>query len=147
MVLSFFKLLFSCMARGTWQRTVGNGPCRCQVQNLGIHECETEALIALWRRHSFIPVALFGKVIVVRVSIRLQEQIFNVLLEKLALGRSPMCPELSGGETTHDEWQRLNPVNDVVLYQAFSHSHEERSRHKSRRISQHQYFNRENLCF
>jgi len=120
---------------------------RCQVQNLGIHECETEVLITLWRRHSFIPVAFFGEIIVVRVSAHLQEQIFNVLFEKLALGRSPMCPGLSGGETTHDEWQLLNPVNDVVLYQAFSHSHAERSRHKSGRISQPQYFNRENLCF
>jgi hypothetical protein len=119
---------------------------RCQVQNLGIHECETEALITLWRRHSFISVAIFDEVIVVRVSVRLQEQILNVLFEKLALGRSPMCPGLSSGETTHDEWQRLNTLNDVV-YQAFSHSHEERSRHKSGRISQPQYFNRENLCF
>jgi len=88
----------------------------------------------------------FGEVIVARVSVRLQEQIFNVLFEKLALGRSPMCPGLSGAETTHDEWQRLNPVNDVVLYQACSHSREERSRHKSRRISQPHYFSREN-CY
>jgi hypothetical protein len=88
----------------------------------------------------------FGEVIVVRVSVRLQEQIFNVPFEKLALGRSPMCRGLSGGETTHDEWQRLYAVNEVVLYQAFSYSHEERSRHKSGRISQPHYFNREN-CY
>jgi len=109
---------------------------RCQVQNLEIHECETEALITLWRRHCLYSCGPFNEVIVVRVFVRLQEQIFNVLFEKLALGRSPMCPGLSGGETTHDEWQRLNSVNDVVLYKAFSRSHEERSRHKSRRISQ-----------
>jgi hypothetical protein len=30
-----------------------------------------------------------------------------------------MCPGLSASETTHDEWQRLNPVNGIVLYQAF----------------------------
>jgi hypothetical protein len=58
-----------------------------------------------------------------------------------------MCPGLSGGETTHDEWQHLNPVNDVVLYQAFSYSREERSRHKSRRISQPHYFKRKKLVF
>ena len=45
----------------------------------------------------------FGEVIVLSVLVRLQEQIFNVLFEKLAMGRSPMCPGLSGGETTHDE--------------------------------------------
>jgi hypothetical protein len=89
----------------------------------------------------------FGEVTGVRVSVRLQEQIFNVPFEKLAMGRGPMCPELSGGETTHDEWQRLNPVNDVVPYQAFSHSHEEGSRHKSRRISKPQYFDSESLYF
>jgi len=55
-----------------------------------------------------------------------------------------MCPGLSGAETTRDEWQRFNPVNDVVLYQAFSQSHEGRSRHKSRRISQPHYFSRQN---
>ena len=86
----------------------------------------------------------FGEVITARVSVLLQEQIFNVLFEKLAVGRSPMCPGLSGAETTRDEWQRFNSVNDVLLYQAFSHAHEGRSRNKSRRISQPHYFSREN---
>jgi hypothetical protein len=45
----------------------------------------------------------FGEVILARVSVRLQERIFNVLFEKLAVGRSPMCPGLSASETTHDE--------------------------------------------